>query len=217
MATPSRLDRVLLTAGFGPGLFAAILLAESVARPGYHPWSHFGSELANGDRGWLVITGFVAAGLSTIAFAVGLRRAPADGRATVAGPVLVGLFGGGLVVAGVFVTDPKPGYEYAGAAATPTGTIHDENLLPTWIAMTAAMLVTARGLAAEPGGRGWAGYTLAAAAVSSGALMTALALFDPVSRTGDWHGLWQRIAIVVGFTWFGALAVRRLRPPRRQR
>lgn len=211
----SRLDRVLLAAGFGPTLFTAVLLAESFTRPGYDPWSHFGSELANGERGWTVIGAFVIAGVCTLAFAVGLRRSLAPGRAAVTGPVLVGLFGIGLIIAGAFVVDPKPGYPQGSAsAATLVGAIHDGNLFTTWLAMTAAMAVMARRFAIEPGGRPWTWYTIAAAAVSLGALMTALAVFDSATQTGSWHGLWQRLAITVGFTWFGAVAIRRLRQSR---
>ncbi|WP_051703809.1 DUF998 domain-containing protein [Glycomyces sp. NRRL B-16210] len=210
------LDRVLLSCGFAPALFAAVLLIESFTRAGYDPWAHFGSELANGERGWTVIAAFICAGALTIAFAVGLRRSLARGRGAVAAPILFGLFGIGLVVAGAFVVDPKPGYPAGstGAVSTLAGTIHDANLLPTWLVMTAAMAATARRLAAEPGGRPWAVYTIAAAVISIGALMTALAVFDSATQTGAWHGLWQRIAITIGFTWFGAIALQRLRSKR---
>ncbi|WP_100444843.1 DUF998 domain-containing protein [Glycomyces xiaoerkulensis] len=211
------IDRALLAAGFGPSLFVIVLLVESFTRPGYDPWSRFGSELANGERGWTVIAAFIAAGVLTVAFAVGLRRSLVHGRAAVAGPLLVGLFGIGLVIAGAFVVDPKPGYPPGGtgtATGTLVGSIHDNNLLPTWLAMTAAMAVMAWRFADDPDMRPWMWYTVAAAAVSLGTLMAALALFDSTTQTGSWHGLWQRIAIAVGFTWFGAVAVQRLRSTR---
>lgn len=215
----SRLDRTLLMAGFGPSLFVVVLLIESFTRPGYAPWSHFGSELANGERGWTVIGAFIAAGVLTVAFAVGLRRSLVHGRAAVAGPLLVGLFGIGLIIAGAFVVDPKPGYLPGGtgtATGTLVGAIHDNNLIPTWLVMTAAMAVMAWRFAADPSARHWMWYTIATAALSLGTLITALAVFDAATQTGSWHGLWQRIAITVGFTWFGAMAIQRLRPTRKR-
>ncbi len=214
---PSRLDRALLMAGFGPSLFVVVLLIEGFTRPGYDPWSHFGSELANGERGWTVISAFIAAGVLTVAFAAGLRRSLVHGRAAAAGPLLVGLFGIGLIIAGAFVVDPKPGYppgSTGAATGTLVGAIHDNNLIPTWLAMTAAMAVMARRFAADPGARPWMWYTIATAVLSLGTLMAALAVFDSATQTGSWHGLWQRIAITVGFTWFGAMAIQRLRPNR---
>jgi len=111
---PRRTDmtrtKLLLFAGLGPGLYVVVLMLDSLTRPGYDPLHHFGSELANGDRGWLMITNFITAGTLTICFAFGLRGVLRPGRGAVVAPVLIGLFGLGLVVAGVFVADPKPGY-----------------------------------------------------------------------------------------------------------
>lgn len=43
--------KLLLLAGLGPALYVVVLLLDSLTRPGYDPLHHFGSELANGDRG----------------------------------------------------------------------------------------------------------------------------------------------------------------------
>ncbi|GAA2778480.1 DUF998 domain-containing protein [Crossiella cryophila] len=149
--------RLLLLAGLGPALYVLVLLFDSLTRPGYHPLHHFGSELANGDRGWLMIANFVTAGLLTVCFAFGLRTVLNPGRGAVAAPLCTGLFGIGLVVAGVFVADPKPGYP-AGSTGTATPSlpslIHDGNLFPTWTVLTIAILVLAVGLLRTAGLRG---------------------------------------------------------------
>ncbi|TDC79303.1 DUF998 domain-containing protein [Actinomadura sp. 7K507] len=211
-----RTTRALLAGGFGPALFAAVLLIESMLRPDYDALHHFGSELANGDRGWVMITNFAVSGALTLCFAAGLRRALPPGRGAVAGPALVALFGLGLIVAGVFVADPKPGYPPGTGSVEPTaaGVAHDGNLIPTWISMTAAMGVIAYRLAAEPGRRPWMWYTVVTAVASLTTLMIAVQLYDDVSGTGTYHGLWQRISITIGFTWFGALATLLLRSRR---
>ncbi|MCO1655988.1 DUF998 domain-containing protein [Pseudonocardia humida] len=204
--------RLLLLAGLGPALFVVVLLLDSATRPGYDPLHHFGSELANGDRGWLMIANFVVAGTLTICFAVGLRRVLRSGRSAVAAPVLVGLFGLGLVLAGVFVADPKPGYPPGSTGtAEPTlqSLVHDGNLFPTWIVMTAAMLAIAARSAADRE-RAWMWYSIVTAVVAMGTLLVAAGLYDADTQTGSYHGLWQRISIAVGFGYFGVLAVRLL-------
>ncbi|MGI5204829.1 DUF998 domain-containing protein [Spirillospora sp. CA-108201] len=72
--------RLLLLAGLAPALYTAVLLLDGLTRPGYDPLHHFGSELADGDRGRLMIGNFVAAGALTMCFAFGLRNVPNPGR-----------------------------------------------------------------------------------------------------------------------------------------
>jgi hypothetical protein len=68
--------RTLLVCGvIGGPLFVAIFLIEGVTRAGYDPLRHLFSSLALGDSGWTQIANFVVAGLLTLVFAAGLRRA----------------------------------------------------------------------------------------------------------------------------------------------
>ncbi|WP_160160927.1 DUF998 domain-containing protein [Actinomadura sp. K4S16] len=209
---PAR-TRVLLLAGLGPALYVVVLLLDSLTRPGYDALDHFGSELANGDRGWLMIANFVLAGTLTICFAFGLRTVLRPGRGALAAPVLVGLFGLGLVVAGVFVADPKPGYP-AGSAGTANPTlhsqIHDANLFPTWGVMTIAILVLAARFATEKQW-GWMWYSIVSAVAAMATLLVAVALYDADTQTGSYHGLWQRISITIGFGYFSVVAAGLLR------
>src|SRR5207248_1824136 len=94
----------------GPMLFFVVLLIEGATRPGYNALRTEGSYLELSSQGWEQIANFIVCGLLCIAFAVGLRRIWRTGRASVWGPLLVGLFGLGLLLAGVFVTDPGGGY-----------------------------------------------------------------------------------------------------------
>lgn len=157
-----------------------------------------------------MITNFVIAGTLTICFAFGLRGVLRPGRGAVAAPVLVGLFGLGLVVAGVFAADPKPGYPPGSTGtATPTlhSLIHDANLFPTWTVMTAAMLVLAARFAADRE-RTWMWYSVASAVLAMTTLLVAVAQYDADTQTGSYHGLWQRISITIGFSYFSVLATR---------
>jgi hypothetical protein len=205
--------KLLLLAGLGPGLYVLVLLLDGLTRPGYDPLHHFGSELANGDRGWLMIVNFIAAGALTSCFAFGLRGVLRHGRAAVAAPVLVGLFGLGLVVAGAFVADPKPGYPPGSTGtADPTlhSLIHDANLFPTWTVMTLAMLMLAARFLADRQ-RAWMWYSTASAVLAMTTLLVAVAQYDADTQTGSYHGLWQRISITIGFGYFSVLAAHLLR------
>src|SRR6266851_4738732 len=101
---------LLLCGVIGPLLFIVVLLIEGATRPGYSAWRNYGSDLELSNQGWEQIANFIVCGLLCIAFAAGLRRIWRTGRASVWGPLLIGLFGLGLVAAGVFVTDPGRGY-----------------------------------------------------------------------------------------------------------
>jgi len=56
-----------------------------------------------------------------VSFAFGLRQTLRPGRASLAAPILMGLFGSALIVAGVFSTDPALGYP---VGALPIHTTH---------------------------------------------------------------------------------------------
>ena len=106
-----RATRWLLTCGvIGPVLFVVAFLIEGAIRPDYDPARVFVSQLSLGDEGWLQVANFVVSGLLIAAFAVGLRRVLASGLASRWGPNLIGLVGLGLVISGIFVTDPALGY-----------------------------------------------------------------------------------------------------------
>ncbi|MFC3999398.1 DUF998 domain-containing protein [Nocardiopsis sediminis] len=209
-----RSTRALLACGFAPLLFVGVILGLGGLAPGYDPWNRWGSELANGPLGWVQITNFVVTGALTIAFAVGVRRALGTGRGAAAIPVLTGYVGFGLIVAGVFVTDPNPGFPLGTAPpAEPTlhGWIHNLNLLPTWAALTAAILLAALRSAVRSEGWGWTLVTLAAGILTPVTLYIAAQGFDMDTLSGSGHGLWQRISQLTGFGWYALFAARLLR------
>jgi hypothetical protein len=86
-----------------------VLLIEGATRPGYSAWHTFGSSLSLSDQGWMQITNFIVCGLLTLGFAIGLRQVLHSGKGSVWGPMLLGLFGLELIIAGLFVTDPGLG------------------------------------------------------------------------------------------------------------
>ena len=211
VTTGVRTTRLLLTAGpVASVVFIGVVLVEGALRPGYEPLHRFGSELALGDRGWVQVANFILTGVCILAFAAGLRRALPTGRGSRAAPVLASLVGVCLIVGGVFVIDPKPGYP-VGTTETdePTlhGLVHDANPLPFYASLVALVCVMAWRFAAEPGGRWWMWFCVIVAILVPVTFGIAAALFDPDTQTGRFHGLWQRVSLAVGLGWFGPVAV----------
>jgi hypothetical protein len=213
-ATPLPTTHYLLACGLAPLLFVAVVLVEGAIRPGYDPIHHFGSQLSLGDRGWIQITNFVLTGLLVLAFAVGLRRVLPPGRGAAAGPLLTAVFGLSLLLAGVFVVDPFLGYP-PGATSPATPTLHDtvHGLAGTaacWSAGAAAVILGRR---LDRGGPWWwhalaAGVLLPTTWLVTGVLA---ALHEDGTLTGAPFGLVQRVGVVIGFGYYGLLAIRLLR------
>jgi Protein of unknown function (DUF998) len=215
----ARLTRYLLACGLAPALFVAVVLVEGAIRPGYDPLHHFGSELSLGSSGWMQVTNFLGTGTLVLGFAAGLRRALGSGRGSVAAPILTAVFGVTLIVAGIFPTDPKPGYPPGTtgttAATTVPGIIHDLNALPCFAALTAAVLVLAVRFAGEPGRRRWVWCSSAIALAVAVTFVLSGVLFSQAAAAGTLntsdHGLVQRLTITLGFGWLSVIALLLLR------
>src|SRR6266851_4770265 len=107
----TKLTRVWLAFGMIAGpLYLVVGLTQALTRPGFDITRHDLSLLSNGDLGWIQITNLVVSGLLVIAGALGMRRALRPGRAGTWGPLLVGVYGLGLIGAGLFVADPVFGF-----------------------------------------------------------------------------------------------------------
>src|SRR5919107_4145856 len=85
--------KALLACGAIAGpLFVIAFLFEGATRANYDSLRHPVSSLALGDYGWVQSASFVVAGLLTLAFFVGLRRALEQGKGSTWGPLLVGVW-----------------------------------------------------------------------------------------------------------------------------
>ena len=218
-ARDARRTRYLLACGLAPALFVAVLLVDGATRPGYSPLRHFGSELSLGSRGWVQTINFIVTGTLLLGVAAGMRRALGTGRGSVAAPILTGVFGATLIVAGIFPTDPKPGYPPGTAgtvkATTVPGMIHDLNALPCFAALTATVFVLALWFAGQPSRRGWGWGCLAIGVAVAVTFVLTVVLFDHAATAGtldaSYHGLVQRLTIALGFGWLSVVAVLLLR------
>lgn len=210
--------RWLLAGGVvGPGLLVVLFLIEGAIRPDYDPKRVFVSQLSLGDQGWLQIANFVVSGLLIVAFAFGLRRVVSSGRASRWGPILVGLVGLGLVVSGVFVTDPALGYPPGtppGLTQNPSwhGSLHLLGALFVFGGLPIASFAFARRFQAQADRR-WGRYSVATGIGMLAVFVAANLGASGAAGLGDIAGALQRVAIVIGFAWIAALAARLVAAP----
>jgi Protein of unknown function (DUF998) len=221
----SALTEFLLLCGvIGPVLFWVVLMVEGVTRPGYIAWQAQGSYLSLTNQGWEQITNFLVFGVLCIAYAIGLRRTWPTGRASLWGPLLIGLFGVGMLALGVFVTDPGDGYPPGTPLQTSPTTWHGlthglTGLVTVNIVLPAACFVLSRRWLADPDHRRWGTY-----AWLTGALILIISVPATVGLPFAYRagfpiidGLVQRIIITLGWAWLALTALHLWRQARQER
>jgi hypothetical protein len=206
---------LLLCGAIAGPLFTVAWIVEGATRANYHPLRHPVSSLAFGDFGWMQIANFIVAGLVTLAFAIGLRRALQPLGGSRWGPLLIGAYAIGLLGAGIFVTDPVSGYppgtpdmllEYSSMPAA----LHDLFSIPTFVGLPIACFVFARRFAGW-GQRGWALYSAVTGLAFAVMFVLASAGFAQAEGLVDLAGLFQRITISIGWSWLTLLAMQLLK------
>jgi hypothetical protein len=200
----------LLVCGLIAGpLFVAAFVVEGATRPDYHPLRNSVSSLSLTGLGWTQSLNFIAAGLLTLAFAVGMRQVLRPQQGSVWGPPLIALWGIHLIVAGLFATDPDSGYPPGVPIPdhpTVHGLLHDISVAFGFPALLGAFFVLVRRFAVR-GERGWA---LSSAGGGVAFLISFFLAFRAFGRTdglGELGGLFERMAAAVGFGWLTTLAM----------
>ena len=160
----AKLTKTLLVCGAIAGPVYIILgIFQMLVRPGFDPTRHDLSLMSNGELGWIQISNFLLSGLLTIAGAFGLWRALQGGRGGTWGPTLIGIYGLGLIGAGIFVADPAlgfpPGTPADARQISGHGLMHFVTGGIGFLALIAACFVFARRFGKQ-GQRGWAVYSL---------------------------------------------------------
>lgn len=140
----------LLAAGFAAAaIFIAVTAVEIFVRPGFDLYRHAVSVLSLGPRGWLMVATFLVSGVLTIACAAGMRAAIAGRPGGFFGPLLVALYGIGLVVAGIFPAPPGMGFppgtpDDMMPVMTTTAILHSVGFMLGFGSLIAACFVFAR-------------------------------------------------------------------------
>jgi Protein of unknown function (DUF998) len=168
-AAPSKETARLLACGVLAGpLFLTVLMIQAFTREGFDLSRHPLSLLSLGDLGWIQIANFVVTGALFVACAIGMRRVLRPGRSGTWAPRLVGAFGVGLIVAGVFTTDPGAGFPPGAPVGAPEqitwhGILHEVGSGLAFLGMIVGCLVFERRFAAVKR-RGWVAACVATAA-----------------------------------------------------
>lgn len=194
----------------GP-LYVVVGAIEAFVRPGFDPTRHDLSLLANGRWGWIHILLLVLTGLLTVAGAIGMRRALRGSRGETWGPLLIGLYGAGLIGAGVFVADSMNGF--------PPGTSADANAV-SWhgilhfvcggigfLGLISACFVFARRFAAL-GERGWTIFSVATGVLYFAAFFGIASGSQQGGAVLTFVVLAFTAAVVLGWAWISALSFR---------
>jgi hypothetical protein len=147
---PTRQSTWLLAGGIVAGpLFLAVWLIQAFTRDGFDPGRHPLSLLSLGELGWIQIANFVVTGVLFVACAVGMWRVLRPGPGGTWGPLLVGGFGIGLILAGIFTTDPGAGFPPGAPAGAPEqlswhGVLHEVGFVVAVVSWTAVCFVLVR-------------------------------------------------------------------------
>jgi len=201
----------LLTGGAIAGpLFTIAWIIEGATRANYNPLRHPVSSLALSNFGWVQVVNFIVAGLLTLIFSIGLWLALQHQSGSTWGPLLIAIWGIGLLGAGVFITDPVSGYPPGtpDLLLNPTthGALHDQFSLIGFAALTVACFVFSYRFAAA-GERAWALYSAVTGILFPIGIVLASAAFSQNQSLVAVGGLLQRTAVTVGWTWLTLLAV----------
>jgi hypothetical membrane protein len=188
----------------GP-LFVLLVLAQDYTRPGFDPRVHLLSLLSLGDLGWIQMANFAGAGILNVLYAIGLRRRLHPGPGAAAAPILIAIYGIGLIAVGFFTTDPALGYPPGAVTPTgpsPHGAIHALGGLIIFLSLSGSLFAFGRRFWSR-GERAWASYVVLSAIVL-------LAVFFGTISNSEWMARGLRLGTLVGWLAASAVGVRLL-------
>jgi len=197
--------RTLLALGAAAGpLYVIVGLAQILTREGFDWTRHALSLMSNGAWGWVQVANFLLSGLLVLAGAIGLKRGLAIGRGRTAGPLLVAIYGLGLIGAAFFSADPALGFppgtpDGPPAVITTHGLLHFVSGGIGFLGLIAACFVLAARFRGE-GRSSWMWFSLATgvlffagfAGIASGAQSRTLVVAF-------------YLAVLLAWTWLSAL------------
>jgi hypothetical protein len=205
---PNATRSLLLCGAVAGPLYLLVATAQALTREGFDVRWHAASLLAIGELGWVQIANFVVAGALVIAGAVGMRRALPSDRVSVWWASLVGVYGVGLVAAGVFVADPANGFP-VGASAPPAGSMSPSGAAHfvaggvAFAALVAAGFVGSRSFFAA----GRPGWGAASAAIAAVFLVTWMAMIG-TGAVAAIANVAFAAAIALAWAWLSAVTLR---------
>ncbi|WP_036720096.1 DUF998 domain-containing protein [Paenibacillus harenae] len=200
------LNKLLLIGGaVSAPLFFAVAIIQAFTRTGFDIRRHAISTLTLGDLGWIQSTGFIVTGCLSVLAAMGIRSLLQGGKGGVWGPLLIGIYGIGMIAAGLFRPDPGLSFPPGAPEGMPTSmsssaAIHSLAFFTAFICLVAACFVFARRFAAQ-GDRSWKTYCLATGIISPLLIAAGMVM-------NSWIGVIMGCAGLVAFGWVSALSIR---------
>ena len=196
----------LLLAGVAAGLlFFIVPTIEMFRRPGFDIARHAISMLSLGEGGWIMKSVFVVSGILTLACAVGLHMRLAPGWIALAAALLIGAYGLGLVIAGVFDAPAGLGFP-AGTpldqqpVMTTSATLHGVGFMVAFSGLILACFVFAVHFL-QMGQMLWLAASLAA-----GIAMPVLVVLGMSMKIAP--GIAFYWAAMIGWLWLGAMVLK---------
>lgn len=208
--TPSdprtRRTRLLLRCGVAVApLFLAVAVAQVLTRSGFDITQHAVSSLQNGALGWVQSTNFVVCGLLSLLCARGIRQHLCGARGGTWAPMLVGAFGVGMILAGIFPPDPAFGFPAGAPEGAPevmstSGILHSLGFFGAFLSLIAACFVMARHFGCAMSR--WRSFCLVSGVGTPALIVLGSSVFSDAS------GVFFFAAGALSFTWLSAVAGR---------
>ncbi len=148
---------------FAGPLYIGLAVLQMILRPEFDITKHSLSLMSNGSLGWIQISNFILTGLFVIAGGVGINKVLKGKSGGTWGPLMLGLYGLGLVAAGLFKADPMGGFPPDSPTmnvVTTSGLMHLIVGSIGFIGLIAACFIFARKFYKDKD-QTWANYSLA--------------------------------------------------------
>lgn len=190
--------RSLLGYGVVAGVcYLTIGLILAATRDGFDLARHPLSLLMLGEGGWMQRANLIVAGAMVLAASVGFARALRASSLGRRAATLLGVYGGALVVSGVFAPDPMEGFPPGSTdgGVSLHGLLHLASGAVGFVSLAWACLVVAA-WSSTRGASGMHSYSRLSAAIIAGGFVTGAALS---SGTAGIVALWA--AVVAGWLW----------------
>jgi hypothetical protein len=188
----------------GPQFFLIVAI-QMATRAGFDIGRHPLSLLSLGDHGWVQTANFLVAGLLALGCALGMRSHLRGECGGAWGPLLIGTYGLGMLVAGLFPADPAHGFppgtpDGVPGAISRSAKLHGVGFLLAFGSLTAACLVLARRFH-RAGHRGWMRFSAVTGAAIPPIVLAGMSIPSATS-------LLFALVAVIGFGWVSAVAAR---------
>jgi hypothetical protein len=178
--------------------FVVALLALHVLRPDYAPRSHFISDYAVGEYGWVMTTAFLALSGGCCTLMAGLWTAGPKTVIGRLGALLLGVASIGLIITAIYKTD-LPGAPY-----TRSGEIHEMTFRVNTLSLVFGTLILSLSFGSSERWRNFRGVALAL----FGCIAAAVVIQIATLHKGAPYGLANRLFCAVMIAWLLATAMR---------